>query len=88
MQELQLSKNEGNMKKTDDDLREEYEFDYSKAKINRFAKDAKIKYTVVDLEEDVAKVFNSRESVNNALRAIISAMPSKRKQRFNKTPKQ
>ena len=57
----------------DTDLLSEYEFDYAKAKPNRFA-DSKPVMTVV-LDPDVAAVFKSSESVNNALRAIISAIP-------------
>lgn len=71
------------MKKTDDDIRSEYQFDYSKAEPNRFAKDTTVNYTVVNIEEDVAKIFNSKDSVNKALRAIISAMPKKKRKLKN-----
>ncbi|CAN5496171.1 hypothetical protein BH24DEI1_BH24DEI1_01200 [soil metagenome] len=57
-----------------DDLLPEYEFDYVKAKPNRFAT-ASPKRTVVVLDEDVAQVFSTPESVNKALRALIEAMP-------------
>lgn len=53
----------------------EYHFDYQKAKPNRFtAQNAKWKMTVV-LDEDIAQVFTTSESVNKALRALIEAMP-------------
>lgn len=53
----------------------EYHFDYQKAKPNRFtAQNAKRKMTVV-LDEDIAQVFTTSESVNKALRALIEAMP-------------
>lgn len=66
------------MKKTpspeQDDLLPEYEFDYQKAKPNRFVS-AQSRRTVVVLDEDVARVFTTPESVNKALRALIEAMP-------------
>jgi hypothetical protein len=54
-----------------EDLLPEYNFDYSKAKANRFAQ----KVIIVTLDEDVAKVFTDSESVNKALRAILTALP-------------
>ncbi len=54
-----------------EDLLPEYNFDYSKAKPNRFAP----KVINVTLDEDVAKVFTNSESVNKALRAILTALP-------------
>ncbi len=54
-----------------EDLLPEYNFDYSKAKPNRFAQ----KTINVTLDEDVAKVFTDSESVNKALRAILTALP-------------
>lgn len=56
-----------------DDLLPEYQLDYRKAKPNRFAADRN--RTVVVLDEDVAQVFTTPESVNKALRAFIEAMP-------------
>lgn len=54
-----------------DDLLSEYNFDYSKAKPNRFAKQV----VNVTLDEDVAKVFPTSDAVNRALRAILTALP-------------
>jgi hypothetical protein len=58
-----------------DDLRPEYAFDYKKARLNRFAGRASKERTIVVLDPDVSQVFKTPESVNKALRAIISAMP-------------
>lgn len=55
-----------------DDMLHEYNFDYSKARPNRFATSELI---TVTLEPDVAKVFKTSEEVNKALRAILSAVP-------------
>ena len=66
-------------RKSQDDLRPEYRFDYSKAKPNRFARRDQPKSVAVILDPDVAKVFKDEESVNAALRAILTAIPGKSK---------
>ncbi len=53
-------------KRESDDLRPEYRFDYSKAQPNRFAS---------ALSGD--RIFRTTEAVNNALRAIVSALPKR-----------
>ncbi len=61
---------------SDDELLAEYHFDYKKAKPNRFAaRGGKQRLKVVVLDEDVAQVFTTPESVNKVLRALIEAMP-------------
>ena len=63
---------------TDEELLPEYDFDYQKAKPNHFsARSEKQGLTVVVLDEDVAKVFTTPESVNQALRALIEVMPQR-----------
>ena len=52
----------------------EYNLDYRKARPNRFAKRMRA-HRIVLLDPDIADVFPAQESVNNALRALISAMP-------------
>ena len=56
-----------------DDLLPEYEFDYRKAKPNRFALNEQQR--VVILEPDVAEYFRDSEAVNRVLRAIIENLP-------------
>jgi uncharacterized protein (DUF4415 family) len=58
-----------------DDLLPEYRFDYRKAKPNRFLTEGAKKEVSVVLDEDVAEVFTTPESVNKALRALIDAVP-------------
>lgn len=65
--------NEGN-----DDLLSEYNFDYKKARPNRFAEQT-YKSVTITLDADVAKVFKTSEDVNNALRALLSAIPQANK---------
>jgi hypothetical protein len=55
------------------DLLPEYEFDYRKAKPNRFA--LAEQQRVVILEPDVAEYFHDSEAVNRVLRALIQTMP-------------
>lgn len=59
------------------DLRPEYQLDYTKAKPNRFAAEARKGSVVVVLDEDIARVFQTPESVKAVLRALISTMPVK-----------
>jgi hypothetical protein len=61
---------------SDDDLLAEYRFDYKKAKPNRFAnRSGKQPSKIVVLDDDVAQVFTTPESVNKVLRALIETMP-------------
>lgn len=68
------------MKKTNtpesNDMLPEYNFDYSKARKNRFVNTEDNIRTII-LDPDVAKFFQSSESVNNILRAIINSMPER-----------
>ena len=61
----------------EDELLAEYNFDYSKARPNRFTICKGEDSVIVTLEPDVAKVFKTSEEVNKALRAILSAIPPK-----------
>lgn len=59
-------------KKISDDLRTEYDFDYSKAIRGKYYKRILEEgANVVILEPDVAKVFNDSAAVNDALRSLI-----------------
>ena len=59
-----------------DDLRTEYDLDYGRSRRNRFASRMSGTTLAVVLEPDVARVFDSSESVNRLLRSVISALPS------------
>ncbi len=58
-----------------DEMLPEYDFDYSKARPNRFASRIQRDQLVVVLDSDVAEVFTTPESVNTVLRALIQTMP-------------
>lgn len=58
-----------------DDMLPEYDFDYRKARPNRFAAQMDQERPVVFLDPDVAEVFTTPESVNTVLRALITSMP-------------
>ena len=68
-------------------MKKEYDFDYAKAKTNRFADTVKEKVILYPIDEDVANVFRNPVEANNALRAIIKAIPGKntKKQLSNRT---
>lgn len=70
--------------KRSDDMQPEYDFDYSKAKRNRFAGRIATDQTVVLLDPEVSKVFTDSESVNAALRALITALPKNVKREARK----
>ena len=61
-----------------DDLRSHYDFDYSKARPNRFAGRFSGETLAVVLDPDVASVFQSADAVNAFLRSAIAAMPQSR----------
>ena len=58
---------------TNDDMLPEYNFNYRKAKPNRFA--LSDDQRVIILDPDVAEYFKDSESVNRILRALIGNMP-------------
>ena len=58
-------------------LKPEYRFDYDKAKPNRFAGRFPGGALTVLLDPDVARVFQSAESVNTVLRALMTTMPTR-----------
>lgn len=59
-------------KKTTDELRPEYDFDYSKAVRGKYYKRLLSEgANVVMLEPDVAKLFTDSETVNKALRSLL-----------------
>ncbi|MCU0917207.1 MAG: hypothetical protein MUC88_21980 [Planctomycetes bacterium] len=63
------------------DMRAEYDFDYRKARPNRFARRVAQDHRVVVLDPDISKVFPTSESVNTVLRALITAMPKPRRRK-------
>jgi hypothetical protein len=68
------------------ELREHYNFDYTKAKPNRFADQQSNEAIMVVLEPEVAVAFPTAEAVNEALRLVmqLSQIPSARTSRRRK----
>jgi len=58
-----------------EEMLSEYNFDYRKARPNRFAGRVSKERLVVLLDPDVSQVFTTPESVNTVLRALITALP-------------
>ncbi len=57
-----------------DDIQDHYEFDYEKAKPNRFAPHLSQDAVMVVLDPDVAALFPTSEAVNATLRALAAAL--------------
>jgi hypothetical protein len=57
----------------DDELMAEYDFDYRRARPNRFVLEKQQR--VVILEPEVAEYFQDSEAVNRVLKALIDNMP-------------
>lgn len=56
------------------DLQDHYEFDYKKAKPNRFAPRLSQDTVMVVLDPDVAAIFPTSEAVNETLRVFAAAL--------------
>ena len=67
-----------------EDMQLEYTFDYTKAKPNRFAGRIAKDRLVVLLDPEVSKVFSDSESVNAALRQLITTLPKNAKREARK----
>jgi hypothetical protein len=74
-----------------DDLRSEYNFDYSKAVRGKYYRRLlKEGANVVVLDPDVAKAFRDSAAVNDALRALLAVARASRRvtRRSPRTPRQ
>ncbi len=61
--------------KKSSEMASEYRFDYKAARPNRFAGRIDRDRLVVVIDKDLSEVFSTPESVNTALRALITALP-------------
>lgn len=68
-------KNQNKHQIPDDFMRDEYDFDYSQGVRGKYARKATEENGYVKLSPEVQKVFKTSEDVNNALRAVIRAIP-------------
>jgi uncharacterized DUF497 family protein len=68
-----MSKTPRNRRRDSSEIRPEYQFDYSRAKPNRFASSMNPPVIAVILDSDVAGVFDSSAKVNAQLRSAMSA---------------
>jgi len=58
------------------ELQEEYIFDYSKGKPNRFADKLNSEHLLVSIDNDLSLLFNNEEKVNRALRSYLTLIES------------
>jgi hypothetical protein len=59
-----------------DELRPEYDFDFSKAVRGKYCQQYRQSTNIVVLDPDVAEVFHNSEEVNQALRALLKSAQS------------
>ncbi len=59
----------------DDEMLDNYKFDYSKAKPNRFAHIIAAQAGYIKLDSEILKVFKNSEEVNNSLLSSIKTYP-------------
>ncbi len=64
----------------------EYDFDYSKARPNRFAGNISKERLVVLLDPEVSQVFTTPEAVNTVLHALVTALLKVPKQQAHRKP--
>ncbi len=64
-----------------DDLRAEYQFDYSEARRNPYAARLEGRTVAVVLDPDVAAAFPTSEAVNRQLRAGVRPVPRRSRTR-------
>ncbi|HEV7684003.1 MAG TPA: hypothetical protein VGO68_17865 [Pyrinomonadaceae bacterium] len=81
MKKTSASKSRG---RRSEEVQPGYDFDYTKAKPNRFVGRMAKDRLVVLLDPEVSKVFLDSESVNAALRALITALPKSAKREAHK----
>jgi hypothetical protein len=67
-----MSENAMNPDDLEDDLRPEYDFDFSKAVRGKYYAEYMRSTNVVVLEPDVAAAFQNSEAVNAALRSMLA----------------
>jgi hypothetical protein len=78
-----MEKTKSDIEFENDEMLDNYDFDYSKAKPNRFAALLLEQEGYVKLQPDIHKVFKTSEQVNLALRALIDAIPKKSSKRLH-----
>ena len=64
-----------------DDMRAEYDFDYSKAVRGKYYRQAVAGTNLMLIEPELAKVFRDSESVNRALRLLVDTAAAARPDR-------
>ena len=72
-------KNQHKEEVPEDYMRKEYDFDYSKGTRGKYARKAIEANGYIKLSPELQKIFKTSEEVNNALKAVIEAIPKTRK---------
>jgi len=74
-------KNQNKSEEKEEIIRDEYNFDYSKGIRGKYARKATEENGYIKLSPEVNKIFKTTEDVNNALKALISAIPKPKKRK-------
>lgn len=64
-----------------DELRPEYDFDFSKAVRGKYYQRYRQSSNIVVLDPDIAEIFHNSEEVNKALRSLVKSERSDEEQR-------
>ncbi|MCX6155227.1 MAG: hypothetical protein NT007_13820 [Candidatus Kapabacteria bacterium] len=72
-------KNLSNKEIPEDFMREEYQFDYSKGVRGKYARKTTEENGYIMLSPELQKIFKTSEDVNNALNAVVHALPKSMK---------
>ena len=67
-----MKKTKENIESLDDDLLPEYDIDYTKVKRNPYFRKNR---TFVEIDENVARSFQTPDNINKVLKAIAKSMP-------------
>ena len=67
-----MKKTKENIESLDDDLLPEYDIDYTKVKRNPYFRKNR---TFVEIDENVARAFQTPDNINKVLKAIAKSMP-------------
>ena len=65
-----------NKNSIDIEMQDEYQFDYSKVKPNRFAEKLNNDHILVSIDNDLSLIFNDENKVNKALRNYLTLIES------------
>jgi hypothetical protein len=67
-----MKKTKVNIESMPDDLKPEYDIDYSQVKRNPYYKKNRV---FIEIDADIAETFKTPENINKVLKAIVNSLP-------------